>query len=59
MEDIFTRAKAELENELLADALVTYKAKLKSLHNATKVVDNIRRELADLELKYKLEFKNI
>lgn len=48
---VLEQAKAELKNERAKEAKVLLKEKLKELAEATTVVDNIKRELEDLEEK--------
>ncbi len=48
---ILEQAKKEVAADDLKRAVKLYKAKLDELNTATTVVDNINREIADLELK--------
>lgn len=50
-QSILEMAKAEVEKEDLSRAVKLYKAKLKEQNAAQTVLDNIGRELAELELK--------
>jgi hypothetical protein len=48
---ILDQAKAEIAKEEVKRAVSLYKAKLKERNAAKTVLDNIDREIADLELK--------
>lgn len=43
------QAQAELESEMAKEAVIKMKRKLRELKDAETVVDNIKREIADLE----------
>ncbi len=51
--NIVQSAKDELREELLKEAKEKLKAKMKQRHLAKQTLDNIDRELADLELEIK------
>lgn len=48
---ILDKAKEEIAKEEVARAVTLYKAKLKERNAAKTVLDNIDREIQDLELK--------
>jgi flagellar motility protein MotE (MotC chaperone) len=51
--NIVQSAKDELREELLKEAKEKLKSKMKQRHLAKQTLDNIDRELADLELEIK------
>lgn len=57
VESIKKEAQAEINKEVSAKYVVTYKAKLRELSSAQQIVSNIQRELANLELKMEQELE--
>lgn len=52
---VIDQAKREVNKELMDEYLVKYKAKLYEQAKAQKVLDNINRDIEDLELKMEQE----
>lgn len=57
--DIKAIAKAELKEELTGEQTKKLKLKLKELYLAKQVVENLNREIADLELEIEHKMQGI